>query len=123
MNDASLKRYKVDLLQASETRYRGLFEDSPISLWEEDFSQVKIRIDGLRQQGVVDIQTYLETHPDFVKECVATIQVIDINKATLGLWCQQQRGAAHQPGKNFTSQRARILSGRAGAYCQRRQAI
>jgi len=76
----------MDLIQTSERRYRGLFEDSPISLWEEDFSQVKLRIDALRQQGVADFRAYLESHPDFVKECIAVIQVIDVNKATLGLY-------------------------------------
>src|SRR5574341_1336821 len=34
-------------LVASEGRYRALYEDSPISLWEEDFSEVKRRIDAL----------------------------------------------------------------------------
>ncbi|MGB8982791.1 MAG: hypothetical protein WCC12_13015, partial [Anaerolineales bacterium] len=80
------KHYTTDLIQASETRYRGLFEDSPISLWEEDFSQVKQRIDALRQQGIADLRAYLESHPDFVKECLAVTRVVDVNKATLALY-------------------------------------
>ena len=41
-------------LRESEARYRGLFEDSPIALWEEDFSAVKQRLDALRQDGVTN---------------------------------------------------------------------
>ena len=41
-------------LHEREARYRGLFEDSPIALREEDFSAVKQRLDALRQDGVTD---------------------------------------------------------------------
>ncbi|MDP1994179.1 MAG: transporter substrate-binding domain-containing protein, partial [Ignavibacteria bacterium] len=45
-------------LRKSETRYYNLFEDSPISLWEEDFSNVKRFIDDLRDTGVSDFRNY-----------------------------------------------------------------
>jgi PAS domain S-box-containing protein len=73
-------------LRASESRYRGLFENSPISLWEEDFSAVKQRLDDLRSGGVADLKAYLENHPDFVKECIPLVKVVDVNNATLPLF-------------------------------------
>ena len=45
-------------LRESEKRFRTLFEDSPISLWEEDFSEVKSYIDGLRQRDITDFESY-----------------------------------------------------------------
>jgi PAS domain-containing protein len=33
---------RLEELKRSELRYRALFENSPISLWEEDFSRLKI---------------------------------------------------------------------------------
>ena len=73
-------------LQESEARYRGLFENSPISLWEEDFSAVKQRLGALRQQGVTDFRAFLESHPDVIAECAAQVKIKDVNNATLKLY-------------------------------------
>lgn len=73
-------------LRHSEQRYRTLFEDSPLSLWEEDFSDVKKYIDSLRASGVSDFESYFETHPDSVGRCVSLVKIVDVNKATLALY-------------------------------------
>ncbi len=73
-------------LRESEKRYRSLFEDSPISLWEEDFSQVKRYIDKLKRKGVKDFRAYFENHPKTIKKYAALVKVLDINRPTLGLF-------------------------------------
>ena len=72
--------------QESEASYRSLFEDSPISLWEEDFSAVKPLLDGLHEQGVTDFGAYFEQHPGFVQQCADAIRVVNVNKASLSLY-------------------------------------
>lgn len=67
-------------------RYRALFENSPISIWEEDFSAVKEMLDELRQQGNVELAPYLDEHPEFLDECIRQIKVLDVNQATLKLY-------------------------------------
>ena len=67
-----------------EARY--LFEESPVSLWVEDFSGIKERLDSLRRQGVTDLESYLEDHPRFVEECVRLLRVVEVNRATLHLY-------------------------------------
>jgi PAS domain S-box-containing protein len=79
------RKQAEETLRASELRYRGLFEDSPISLWEEDFSAVKRQLEKLGRQGVTDFRDFFESHPDVLRECVKKIKVIDVNKATLAL--------------------------------------
>jgi PAS domain S-box-containing protein len=69
----------------SELRYQGLFEDSPISLWEEDFSSVKQRIEELRGQEIVDFRAFFGDHPEELAECAARIKILDVNNATLRL--------------------------------------
>jgi PAS domain S-box-containing protein len=73
-------------LRDSENRYRGLFENSPISLWEEDFSQSKEYFDGLRKSGITDFRAYFENNAEAVAHCAKLVQVMDINKATLDLF-------------------------------------
>ncbi|EKD89037.1 MAG: hypothetical protein ACD_34C00224G0005 [uncultured bacterium] len=73
-------------LVESELRFRSLFDASPISLWEEDFSNVKQRLDKLRNEGVVDFEDYLIRNPDLVEELSALVKVTDVNQATLNLY-------------------------------------
>ena len=73
-------------LEESQERYRSLFEDSPISLWEEDFSEVKRKLDGLKSSGVDDIRGYLISHPQEISSTIALVRVRDVNRATLKLF-------------------------------------
>jgi len=77
---------KNKALQISEQRYRGLFEDSPISLWEEDFSDIKKHIDRLRDSGITDFRSYFKDHPEAVRKCTKMAKIIDINKVTLEMF-------------------------------------
>jgi PAS domain S-box-containing protein len=70
----------------SGQRYRSLFEDSPTSLWEEDFSAVKQRLDLLKQQGITDFRTYFAEHPQAVTECAALVRILDVNMAAVSLY-------------------------------------
>jgi PAS domain S-box-containing protein len=72
-------------LQTSETRYRDLFEESPVALWEEDFSALKRQIDQLSENGVKDWQTYFSEHPDLLQTLVNQVVIIDVNRAALDL--------------------------------------
>jgi diguanylate cyclase (GGDEF)-like protein/PAS domain S-box-containing protein len=73
-------------LHKSEARYRQLFEDSPISLWEEDISGIKAYFEELKTQGVADFRQYFDEHPDEVINCARKLKILDVNKATLELY-------------------------------------
>lgn len=81
------ERVKVQkLLRVSEKKFRTLFEDSPISLWEEDFSDVKKYIDGLRDSGIDDYREYFEKNRGEVVRCAKKVKVVNVNRATLELY-------------------------------------
>src|SRR4029453_18701092 len=78
-------------LSSSESRFRGLFEHAPVSIWEEDFSAVRKYIDDLRSMGVVDFSTYFDEHPEAVAESAALVKIIDVNHATLEMYQAQSK--------------------------------
>ena len=72
-------------LNTSKERYYRLFEESPVALWEEDFSKVKHILDSYKQKGVTDFSKFLDEHPEVVIECSENVIIRDVNKAALSL--------------------------------------
>ena len=73
-------------LKKSEHRYRNLFENSPISLWLEDFSIVKMYLEKLKDSGIQDMVTHLDDHADAVAKGVKLVNVLDVNKTTVNMF-------------------------------------
>ncbi|WP_161629925.1 hybrid sensor histidine kinase/response regulator [Desulfogranum mediterraneum] len=74
-----------ELLQV-EARYRLLFEQSPISLWEEDLSAVRCYLEYLRDEGISNLGAYFDAHPDELRACAKKIRIVDVNARTLQLY-------------------------------------
>jgi len=60
---------------------RELFEESPIPLLEEDFSELRFQLRQLKDSGVKDLQIFLQTHPQEVFRLIRIIQVTNANQA------------------------------------------
>ena len=84
--DAQVKSVLNTELRESEEKYHSLFENSPISFMEEDFSQVKVFIDKLKSSGVKDIGKYFERHPQDLVNCVTMVKIKNVNRATHKLY-------------------------------------
>lgn len=73
--------------QESRQYAEGIFKHSPVSLWVEDFSRIRIMLEEIRNRGIVDFRVFTDVHSEFVRQCMSEIRVIDINQATLDLFC------------------------------------
>lgn len=81
----ALKRNLMQL-RDSEQRYRSLFENAPVSLWEKDYSGIKSRLDRLKGEGIRDLRTYLQTHPNQLRFIVQSGRILSVNGATVDLF-------------------------------------
>lgn len=52
-----------DFLTYEEERFQTIFQNSAVSLWEEDISALRAALDALRGRGVIDMARYIEEEP------------------------------------------------------------
>lgn len=83
-HDISQRVLAEKSLQESESRFRSLFDESPISLWEEDFSGAKKILEALGSKE--EIITRLSQDYELVNQCLEAVKVLDINQATVELY-------------------------------------
>ena len=70
----------------SERKYHSLFEATPISVWEVDFSRAKACVDALERQEGGDLESYFDRNPEAGKRCIGLSRVLEVNRATLQLF-------------------------------------
>jgi response regulator RpfG family c-di-GMP phosphodiesterase/PAS domain-containing protein/putative methionine-R-sulfoxide reductase with GAF domain len=88
---AIARKQAEERLRQSELRYRTIFENSPVSMWEADFSGIRKYFNDLRLKGVMNVKAYLNKNPKAVDECLRLIKVVDVNQATLRLYHAQNK--------------------------------
>jgi hypothetical protein len=74
-----------EVVRKSRDRYQRLFEQAPVALWEEDFSEIDRWLHRLRRLGVRDLRAHLEEHPDEIDRALAMVNVLDVNPAAADL--------------------------------------
>jgi len=75
----------ADALHRSEARYRTLFEHTPVAIWEEDLSDVLRYLNDLGFREIQDFESYLERHPEVVRESVSRVEIKAVNRQALAL--------------------------------------
>ncbi|HAF62446.1 MAG TPA: hypothetical protein DCK95_08980 [Anaerolineaceae bacterium] len=87
-----------ETIKKSELRFRSLFHDSPISMWEFDFSNLKNYLENLAFSSPDELKIFLEKLSTLEKEFPTLITVLDANQATLLLF---KAADLHQLKKEF----------------------
>ncbi|MDI1305440.1 PAS domain S-box protein [Flavobacterium sp. AED] len=87
VEDISLKKEAEELIKKTETRFKSLFDDSPLPLREEDFSEIKKYLQELNliNEKTEIVFEYFNNNPDVVNKCYSLVKLIDVNNACLKL--------------------------------------
>jgi signal transduction histidine kinase len=78
-------------LRENQDRYRDIFENSTIAIWDEDFSAVNAELENLRKNGMTDFRRYIKEHPEFLKQAVRLVNILDANEAMFRLYGAKEK--------------------------------
>ena len=81
----------VDGMRQGRNRYRAVFENAPVGLFVQDFSDVRFEIEKIRESGLRDFELELERNPDMVAALARKVRVVDANPAAERLYRAPER--------------------------------
>lgn len=83
---SSKARQNIQALTQVRDEFKGVLEYMPVSLWVEDFSQVRQFMDRSLEQSDTDLRTWLNDNPEALPALAGKVSVLSVNQATLDLY-------------------------------------
>ncbi len=78
-------------LRASEERMRGIVETAPVSIWQEDWSDVRVLLADAELRTAPAVREYCRHHPEFVRHALEAVKILDVNAWTVSLFGAQSK--------------------------------
>lgn len=72
--------------RTNEAHRHNAFQITGVSIWECNFSAVRLRISELRNGGMTDFRAYLRAHPTFVREAIDLVRAVDVNDTSVRMF-------------------------------------
>lgn len=105
-----------EALQQSERRYRDLFHYMPIGLAQVDATKLVPLFKELRAQGVTELRTYIDEHPEFLPRAVEALEVEEANQHLIKMFgandAEEMRGPITRYWQPSISTIRRSIEGR-----------
>jgi PAS domain S-box-containing protein len=88
-------------LRSSEQRYRHLFHHMPVGMLRLDGRELTETFNGLRSQGVTDLNAYLEQHSGFLHRAMEMLVIEEANEQAVKMLDAKTRVMVLDPGSRF----------------------
>jgi PAS domain S-box-containing protein len=103
--DMTDRKRAEEKLRASEQRYRHLFEQMPIAMWQVDGRGLAEMFTGLRASGLTDLGTYLDQHPDSLLRMMDALIVEEVNEHAIKMFGAKERSQLLGPSTFYWQRR------------------
>src|SRR6056297_438980 len=95
------KQAEKDLHESRE-RYRQLFDNSPVVIWEEDLSELNEYLKILKQDHK-DLERFFKENPNEIINCMSKIKIVDVNDYSVDYYgAKSKEDLIANVGKLFT---------------------
>jgi PAS domain S-box-containing protein len=101
IHDISDRVETLEALRIGEERYRSLFENVPISLWDNDYSGIKKLIDDWPDELRADVANTLKVRKDLFFQLTDGIKIVDVNHASLDLYGETDKADLTSSAKDI----------------------
>ncbi|MBL4939687.1 MAG: PAS domain S-box protein [Lutibacter sp.] len=81
----SLERELKNFSKEDE-KHKTFFENAPISLWIEDFSEVKKYLEKQAKENNTDVISFINDNPSIISKIAHLVEIKEVNTATLKLY-------------------------------------
>jgi PAS domain-containing protein len=99
--DLSERKRAEAALERSEQRYRYLLHHTPSPLWRINSGGVILLLEEVRRQGVTDLGSYIDAHPDFLRRVMGAVVVDEVNQATIDVFGARDASDMRAPRSHF----------------------
>jgi signal transduction histidine kinase/GAF domain-containing protein len=89
--DITARKQAHAALERSEHRYRHLFRDMPVALWQLDARPLIAFLKELRAQGVEDLSAYFDDQPDLLRRVAALSTIEEVNDYAVQMFGARDR--------------------------------
>lgn len=79
-------------LRTKKNRFRAIYEQAPVGLWEQDMSEAREYVETLsRRKGITDLGNFLEDNPAELREIASRIKTLSVNQRLLDILGAEDR--------------------------------
>jgi PAS domain-containing protein len=78
-------------LKQSSFHFQAIYQNAEASIRDEDLSGLYQELENLRENGVEDLQKYLEDYPEKVMELAHRVRILDVNDYSLQLYAAHSK--------------------------------
>ncbi len=84
--EITIQKTAEEKIRRSEGRYRNIFENVQVSIWDEDFNTLIKELTVLAKEKGEQLKSYLLENPDEVYRLMSLVKVTNVNKASVDMF-------------------------------------